>query len=525
MKPGERMKDETPLPSSLCSDSGGEGSTVYDLPVPLSLREEWKMLGTRRHFLGRTGKILGWAGLASLLGESFLTGTAAAAEALSAGSGAHRLPDFAPKAKRAIYLFMSGAPSQMDLWDYKPTLAGQFDKDLPDSVRGNQALTGMTSGQARFPIAPSHWAFSRQGQSGRYVSELLPWTGKLVDDITLIHTMQTDAINHEPAILLINTGNMNPGKPSLGSWIAYGLGSMNENLPTFVVLNSLTLPGTDLQPISPKLWSSGFLSNEYAGVAFRSEGAPVLYLDDPAGMSRTVRRDLIDAVNTINQLTYEEVGDSETHARIHQYEMAFRMQASLPELTDFRDEPASTWTLYGDEARKAGSFAYNCLLARRMAERGVRFTQIYQRGWDVHSNAVGNTPKLCTATDRGSYALVTDLKRRGLLEDTLVIWGGEFGRTVYSQGGLSKDNYGRDHHPRCFTTWMAGGGSKAGYVHGQTDDFCYNVVKDPVHVRDFNATVLRLLGLNHERFTFKFQGLEQKLTGVVPAKVIPELMA
>jgi hypothetical protein len=357
------------------------------------------------------------------------------------------------------------------------------------------------------------------------VSELLPWTGKLVDDITLIHTMQTDAINHEPAILLINTGNMNPGKPSLGSWIAYGLGSMNENLPTFVVLNSLTLPGTDLQPISPKLWSSGFLSNEYAGVAFRSEGAPVLYLDDPAGMSRTVRRDLIDAVNTINQLTYEEVGDSETHARIHQYEMAFRMQTSLPELTDFRDEPASTWTLYGDEARKAGSFAYNCLLARRMAERGVRFTQIYQRGWDVHSNAVGNTPKLCTATDRGSYALVTDLKRRGLLEDTLVIWGGEFGRTVYSQGGLSKDNYGRDHHPRCFTTWMAGGGTKAGYVHGQTDDFCYNVVKDPVHVRDFNATVLRLLGMNHERFTFKFQGLEQKLTGVVPAKVIPELMA
>jgi len=524
MKPGERMKDETPLPSSLCSDSGGEGSTVYDLPVPLSLREEWKMLGTRRHFLGRTGKILGWAGLASLLGESFLTGTAAA-EALSAGSGAHRLPDFAPKAKRAIYLFMSGAPSQMDLWDYKPTLAGQFDKDLPDSVRGNQALTGMTSGQARFPIAPSHWAFSRQGQSGPYVSELLPWTGKLVDDITLIHTMQTDAINHEPAILLINTGNMNPGKPSLGSWIAYGLGSMNENLPTFVVLNSLTLPGTDLQPISPKLWSSGFLSNEYAGVAFRSEGAPVLYLDDPAGMSRTVRRDLIDAVNTINQLTYEEVGDSETHARIHQYEMAFRMQTSLPELTDFRDEPASTWTLYGDEARKAGSFAYNCLLARRMAERGVRFTQIYQRGWDVHSNAVGNTPKLCSATDRGSYALVTDLKRRGLLEDTLVIWGGEFGRTVYSQGGLSKDNYGRDHHPRCFTTWMAGGGSKAGYVHGQTDDFCYNVVKDPVHVRDFNATVLRLLGMNHQRFTFKFQGLEQKLTGVVPAKVVPDLIA
>src|SRR5215467_5212223 len=523
MKSGASRKDQTPLPLSPCCDHGGEGPSVYNLPVPLALREEWRCLATRRHFLGRMGKTLGWAGLASLLGESF-PARASAAETLTAGAGAHRLPDFAPKAKRAIYLFMSGAPSQMDLWDYKPTLAGQFDKDLPDSVRGNQALTGMTSGQARFPIAPSHWEFSRQGKSGRYVSELLPWTGKLVDDITLIHTMQTDAINHEPAILLINTGNMNPGKPSLGSWIAYGLGSMNENLPTFVVLNSLTLPGTDLQPISPKLWSSGFLSSEYAGVAFRSQGAPVLYLDDPAGMNRQVRRDLIDTVNTINQLTYEEVGDPETHARIHQYEMAFRMQASLPELTDFRDEPASTWTLYGDEARKVGSFAYNCLLARRMAERGVRFTQIYQRGWDVHSNAVGNTPKLCSATDRGSYALVTDLKRRGLLEDTLVVWGGEFGRTVYSQGGLSKDNYGRDHHPRCFTMWMAGGGSRPGTIYGETDEFSYNIIENPVHIHDFHATVLKLLGMDHERFTFRYQGLDQRLTGVEQANVIKELI-
>jgi uncharacterized protein (DUF1501 family) len=260
-------------------------------------------------------------------------------------------------------------------------------------------------------------------------------------------------------------------------------------------------------------------------VAFRSQGAPVLYLDDPAGMSRDVRRELIETVNTINQMTFEEVGDPETHARIHQYEMAFRMQASLPELTDLSDEPASTWTLYGEDAKQVGSFAYNCLLARRMVERGVRFTQVYQRGWDVHSNVVGNLPKLCAATDRGSYALVTDLERRGLLDDTLVIWGGEFGRTVYSQGGLSKDNYGRDHHPRCFTTWMAGGGTKKGHVHGQTDDFCYNVVKDPVHVRDFNATVLRLLGVNHERLTFKFQGLAQKLTGVVPAKIVPDLIA
>src|SRR5215813_10531722 len=419
MRGDKLLKNEVPLSQSPCCDQGGEGPTVYDLPVPLSLREEWKTFATRRHFLGRMGKTLGWAGLASLLGESF-PGRASAAETLTAGAGAHRLPDFAPKAKRAIYLFMSGAPSQMDLWDYKPGLANQFDKDLPDSVRGSQALTGMTSGQARFPIAPSHWGFSRQGNSGRYVSDLLPWTGKLVDDITLIHTMQTDAINHEPAILLINTGNMNPGKPSLGSWIAYGLGSMNENLPTFVVLNSLTLPGTDLQPISPKLWSSGFLSSEYAGVAFRSKGAPVLYLDDPAGMSRDVRRELIDAVNSINQMTLDDVGDPETNARIRQYELAFRMQSSVPELLDFSKESAETFELYGPDAKVPRTFTYNCLLARRMAERGVRFVQIFHRGWDQHDNLPKELVPQCKAIDQASYALITDLKRRGLLEDTLV---------------------------------------------------------------------------------------------------------
>jgi len=510
---------------SSCCDHGGAGPTVYDLPVPLELREEWKRLATRRHFLGSMGKTLGWAGLATLFGGAMTPRVVHAASDSQPNLQPHYVPDFPPRAKRAIYLFMSGAPPQMDLWDYKPGLANLFDKDLPDSVRGNQALTGMTSGQARFPIAPSHWGFTRQGKSGRWVSDLLPWTGRLVDELALVHSLQTDAINHEPAILLMNTGNMVPGKPSMGAWLSYGLGSMNENLPTFVVLNSLTLPGTDLQPISPKLWSSGFLSNEYAGIAFRSQGEPVLYLGDPKGMSRETRRTLIDTVNAINQMTFEEVGDPETHARIHQYEMAFRMQTSLPELTDMGDEPDSTWTLYGDEAKQAGTFAYNCLLARRMAERGVRFTQIYQRGWDVHTNAVGNLPKLCAATDRASYALVTDLGRRGLLEDTLVLWGGEFGRTVYSQGGLSKENYGRDHHPRCFTMWIAGGGAKAGIVYGQTDDFCYNVVKDPVHVRNFNATVLRLLGIDHEKLKFKFQGLEQKLTGVVPAKIVPELIS
>jgi hypothetical protein len=347
----------------------------------------------------------------------------------------------------------------------------------------------------------------------------------MVDDLTLVHSMQTDAINHEPAILLMNTGNMVPGKPSLGAWLSYGLGSMNENLPTFVVLNSALIPHSNQQPISPKLWSSGFLSNEHSGVAFRSEGAPVLYLDNPQGMNSGTRRELVDSVNAINQLTYEDLGDPETHARIREYEMAFRMQTSVPELVDMRDEPASTWTLYGEEAKKAGTYTHNCLLARRMAERGVRFTQIYQRGWDVHGDCVGMLPKLCAATDRGTYALVTDLKRRGMLDDTLVIWGGEFGRTVYSQGGLSKDNYGRDHHPRCFTSWLAGGGVKAGIAYGETDEYCYNVVRDPVHVRDFNATLLHLLGIDHEKLTFKFQGLDQKFTGVIPAKVVTGLLS
>jgi uncharacterized protein (DUF1501 family) len=323
----------------------------------------------------------------------------------------------------------------------------------------------------------------------------------------------------------MTTGNMIPGKPTLGAWLSYGLGAMNENLPAFVVLHSRLIPGADQQPVSPKLWGSGFLSNEHAGVAFRSEGDPVLYLNDPPGVSRQTRRNLLTGVNELNQLEYQRVGDPEIQARIKQYEMAFRMQASVPELTKISDEPASTWSLYGEEAKTPGTFAYNCLLARRMAERGVRYTQIFQRGWDVHFNAVRNLPKLCAATDRASYALITDLKRRGLLDDTLVIWGGEFGRTVYSQGGLSREEYGRDHHPRCFTMWLAGGGSKPGTVYGETDDYSYNIVKDAVHVRDLSATMLHLLGIDHEKLSFKFQGLDQKLTGVVPARVVKELIA
>jgi hypothetical protein len=505
------------------------------LPIPTGLKQEWAELETRRCFLGRAGKVLGWAALASLMGDRMLTdaahaagpaATAGAAAGMSATSGdSIRLANFAPKAKRAIYLFMSGGPPQIDLLDYKPQLQGLYDKDLPDSVRGQQQLTGMTSGQARFPIAPSHWAFKQYGQSGAWVSDLLPYTGQIADDIAIIKSTNTDAINHEPAIMLMNTGNMNPGKPCLGSWLAYGLGSMNDNLPTFMVLQTKLNEKENNQPVSSRLWSSGFLSSEYAGVGLRSAGDPVLYLSDPQGVDREVRRQMLDAVNAINRQTYEELGDPETNSRISQYEMAYRMQASVPELADLSKEPQSTWDLYGPDAKIPGTFAYNCLMARRLAERGVRFTQVYKRGWDVHGNVTGLLPMLCGETDRACYALVTDLKRRGLLDDTLVIWAGEFGRTVYSQGGLTKDNYGRDHHPRCYSTWMAGGGIRPGITYGETDEYSYNVVKDPVTVRDFNATILHSLGIDHNKLTYNFQGLDQKLTSPVPASVVTGLLA
>jgi hypothetical protein len=494
-----------------------------DLPIPGGLKKEWSAYESRRQFLGRAGKVLGWAALASLFGEAGFRHRVLA----SAGNREInvRLPHFAPKAKRAIYLFMSGAPPQVDLFDYKPNLAAQFNTDMPASVRGNQQLTGMTAGQARFPIAPAHWPFNRWGQTGTWISDLLPLTARMVDDLTLIKSTNTDAINHEPAIMLMNTGNMNAGKPCLGAWLAYGLGSMNDNLPTFVVLQTKTNPKENNQPVSSRLWSSGFLSSEFSGVGLRSVGDPVLYLQDPAGVDRSVRRKMLDAVEEINRQTLAEVGDPETNSRIAQYEMAFRMQSSVPELTDLSKEPPSTWELYGPDAKQPGTFPYNCLLARRMAERGVRFVQVYKRGWDVHDNVVGVLPVLCQETDQGCYALVTDLKRRGLLDDTLVIWAGEFGRTVYSQGGLSQENYGRDHHPRCFTTWMAGAGVRPGITYGETDDYSYNVVRDPVHVRDFNATILHCLGIDHNKFTYRFQGLDQKLTSPVPAFVVQGILA
>jgi hypothetical protein len=512
---------------SLCTDCENP-VTPLDLNIPTGLKREWAAVETRRRFLGRSGKVLGWAALAGLFGELGLRSYANGADINSVsaeGRNSLGLPHFAPRAKRAIYLFMSGGPPQMDLFDYKPNLASQFNKDMPDSVRGNQQLTGMTAGQAHFPVAPSHWPFGQRGETGAWVSSLLPYTARIVDDLTIIKTTNTDAINHEPAIMLMNTGNMNAGKPCLGSWLAYGLGSMNDNLPTFIVLQTKTNPKENNQPVSSRLWSSGFLSSEYAGVGLRSDADPVLYLSDPAGVDRNVRREMLDTVEQINRQTLAEVGDPETNARIAQYEMAFRMQSSVPELTDLSKEPQSTWDLYGPDAKQPGTFAYNCLLARRMAERGVRFTQIYKRGWDVHSDVVGVLPTLCQETDRGAYALVTDLKRRGLLDDTLVIWAGEFGRTVYSQGGLTQDNYGRDHHPRCFTTWMAGGGARPGITYGETDEYSYNVVKDPVHVRDFNATILHCLGIDHSKFTYKFQGLDQKLTSPVPAHVLQGLLA
>ncbi|MGH9496829.1 MAG: DUF1501 domain-containing protein [Candidatus Sulfotelmatobacter sp.] len=502
--------------------------TPIDLPVPDALKQEWAAVETRRHFLGRSGKVLGWAALAALFGETALRKFAVGADVKPPSPITQDdlgLPHFAPKAKRAIYLFMSGGPPQLDLLDYKPNLASQFNQDMPDSVRGNQQLTGMTAGQSHFPIAPSHWPFAQHGQTGTWVSALLPYTARMIDDLTIIKTTNTDAINHEPAIMLMNTGNMNSGKPCLGAWLAYGLGSMNDNLPAFIVLQTKTNPKENNQPVSSRLWSSGFLSSEYAGVGLRSVGDPVLYLADPAGIDRNLRRKMLDTVEGINRQTLAEVGDPETNSRIAQYEMAFRMQSSVPELTDLSKEPPSTWELYGPDARQPGTYAYNCLLARRMAERGVRFTQIYKRGWDVHDDAVGTLPILCQETDRSTYALVADLMRRGLLDDTLVIWAGEFGRTVYSQGGLTQENYGRDHHPRCFTTWMAGGGVRRGVTYGETDDYSYNVVKDPVHVRDFNATILHCLGIDHNRFTFKFQGLDQKLTSPVPANVVSGLLA
>ena len=472
---------------------------------------------TRRQFFRRGGNVLGTAALASLMGQEKTAGA-------NETSAAHIRTHHTPKAKQVIYLHMVGGPPQMDLYDYKPRMKSWYDRDLPDSIRMGQRLTTMTSGQARFPIAPSKFRFARHGKSGMWVSELLPHTARMVDDMAFIRTMHTEAINHEPAICNMQTGNQITGRPCLGAWVSYGLGSLNTNLPTFVVLVARPSNQEQVQAISARLWSSGYLSGEHAGVAFRSSGDPILYINNPPGVPTAIRRSTLDGLRELNEMNYRIVGDPETHTRIQQYELAFRMQASVPELTSIASEPASTFALYGEEARNPGSFANSVLMARRMVERGVRFVQIYHNNWDTHSNVAGRLPSQCRDVDQACWGLVQDLKRRGMFDETLIIWGGEFGRTIYSQGGLTTENYGRDHHPRCFTMWMAGGGTRPGTIYGQTDDFSYNIVENPVHIRDFHATVLHLLGYDHQRFSVRHQGLDQRLTGVEPAQVIRELI-
>ena len=481
---------------------------------------------TRRRFFGRGSDVLGGAALASLLAEDAARGNSvtppvAGVERVPGAVGPH----FAPKAKHVIYLHMVGGPPQQDMFDYKPAMNDWYDKDLPESVRNGQRLTTMTSGQSRFPIAPSKFKFAQHGQSGMWVTELLPWTSKMVDDMCFIRSMHTEAINHEPAITYMQTGNQITGRPCLGAWLSYGLGSLNKDLPAFVVLVARPTNNEQNQAIGARLWGSGFLPGEHAGVSFRSAGDPILYINNPPGVSAEVRRKTLDGLQALNQRTLDQLGDPETRTRISQYEMAFRMQSSVPELTNLAAEPESTFALYGEAAKKPGTFANTVLMARRMVERGVRFVQVYINNWDHHGNLAGRLVSQCKDIDQACYGLVQDLKARGLLDETLIIWGGEFGRTVYSQGGLSKENYGRDHHPRCFTMWMAGGGSKPGTIFGETDDFSYNIVKDPVHIRDFHATVLDLMGFDHERLTYRHLGLDFKLTGVEHARVIKELLA
>ncbi|MFO0845072.1 MAG: DUF1501 domain-containing protein [Gemmataceae bacterium] len=462
---------------------------------------------TRRHFFGAGALGLGTAALASLL-----PGRAAAAS--ERFGGLPSLPHFAPKAKRAIYLFMNGGPAQMDLWDYKPKMPDWFDKDLPESIRKGQRLTTMTSGQSRFPVAPSKYRFHQHGQTGTWVTELLPYTGQVVDDLCVLRGVHTEAINHDPAVTYICTGNQIPGRPSLGAWLSYGLGCETRDLPAFVVMTPSWSAKNDPQALYNRLWGSGFLPSRHQGVALRAQGDPVLFLSNPEGVSPATRRRMLDALARLNQKHLDDVADPETQARIAQYEMAFRMQTSVPELMDTSREPRKVLDLYGPDVHKKGTFAASCLLGRRLLERGVRFVQIFHRGWDQHGDLTNNLPLQCRDIDQPCYALIRDLKQRGMLDDTLVIWGGEFGRTIYCQGKLTRDNYGRDHHPRCFTMWMAGGGIRPGMVYGETDDFSYNVVKDPVHIHDLNATILHCLGIDHKRLSFKFQGLDVRLTGV-----------
>ena len=477
---------------------------------------------TRRHFFSRTSTGIGAAALASLLSQDSLLADAIDRDPKTGGLTG--LPHFQPTAKRVIYLHQSGAPSQMDLFDYKPQLKKLQGTELPGSIRNGQRITGMTSGQSSFPVASSLFKFDRHGESGTWLSELLPHHGQIVDDIAIIKTVNTDAINHDPAITFIQTGSQQPGRPSMGSWVSYGLGSENQNLPAFVVLISQSSAINVDQPLFSRLWGSGFLPSNHQGVNFRASGDPVLYLSDPPGIAQSTRRRMLDTAAKLNSLCAKAYGDPEIETRIAQYEMAYRMQTSVPELMDLSKEPESVFKLYGPDARKPGTYAANCLLARRLAERGVRFIQLYKRGWDQHNDLPRDLALQCESVDQASAALIQDLKQRGLLQDTLVIWGGEFGRTVYCQGRLTETNYGRDHHPRCFSIWLAGGGIKPGISIGETDDFCYNVVSDPVHVHDVQATILNCLGVDHKRLTYKFQGRHFRLTDIA-GDVVKQVLA
>jgi len=461
---------------------------------------------TRRTFLRQSGGGIGLAALGGLL---------------SGGSGPHAraamlpgFPNYAPKAKRIIYLFQSGAPSQMDLFDPKPEMSAQRGKDLPESIRKGQRLTTMTSGQKSFPIAPSIFKFAQYGQSGAWFSEVMPHMSGIADEWCIVRSMHTEAINHDPAITFMQTGSQLAGRPSIGAWTAYGLGSENSDLPSYVVLTSFGTGRKGDQPLYDRLWSAGFLPAKYQGVKFRNKGEPVLYLNNPAGMDRALRRDSLDELGELNQHQHSHLGDPEIQNRIAQYELAFRMQASVPELTDFSNESESVLASYGPEVRTPGTYAANCLLARRLAERDVRFIQLFHMGWDHHGGLPPAVRGQCSDTDQPTAALIKDLKQRGLLDDTLIVWGGEFGRTIYSQGAITETSYGRDHHPRCFTMLLAGAGLKKGLTYGATDEFCYNITENPVHVHDLNATIMHLMGVDHTRLTYRYQGRDFRLTDV-----------
>ncbi len=463
---------------------------------------------TRRQLFGRASAGIGTAALASLLGE----GQAFAA------------PHFAPKAKRVIYLFMHGGPSQLDLFDYKPGLKKLHGQEMPPSVMGDQRLTGMTSGQKSKPITSSLFNFQQHGQSGAWLSELLPNLGRVADEMCIIRSLHTEAINHDPGVTLLQTGHQQPGRPSFGAWASYGLGSENASLPAFVVLISRGSAARPADPLYARLWGSGFLPSNHQGVSFRSSGDPVLYLSNPPGISAASRRDELDVIQALNRRQLAQQLDPEIETRITQYEMAYRMQSSVPDLISLKNESTATFEAYGPQSRVPGSFAANCVLARRMAESGVRFIQLYHRGWDQHYNLPSDLRLQCGDIDQPCAALISDLKQRGLLDDTLIVWGGEFGRTTYSQGKLEPTNHGRDHHGRCFTMWLAGGGVKPGLQFGETDDFCFNVARDPMHVHDLNATLLHLLGIDHERLTFRAEGRDFRLTDV-HGKVMKALLA